>query len=345
MAASSSPRAIVVGAGVVGLSAARALSDDGFSVTVYEQHQVGTPLGCSPGASRIYRRAYNRPEYVRLAIQANELWRRLEPTLLLETGLLATGPSAEVRAQTFVECGITPEWLDAREAATLFPEARFDGPALLDREAGTVLAARALQRLRTGIDVFEGTRIDDPRELLAQADAVIVCAGAWLGRLFELPLKPQIEQVSYFAGAPDTRPATVHQATVPGDLTTYGLVTPGVGYKLGEYAARPGRYDPDEPERALDDAITTRLIEHVRERYPGLDPTPVKSEACTLVHTPDDDFILDTIDGVIVCGGDSGHAFKLAPALGQLCSGLAAGVPLPSDLAALFSARRFGVAT
>lgn len=332
--------AIVVGAGVLGLATAHALRENGFTVTVYEQHRVGTPLGCSSGASRIYRRAYHRPEYMRLAIRANELWRRLDPSLLLENGLLVSGPSAELWARTFSECGIEPEWLEPRQAIELFPEARFEEPVLLDREAGVVLAARALERLAKEIDVREGVRIDDPRELLAQADAVVVCAGAWLGRLFELPLKPQIEQVSYFAGAPGTRPSTMHRATAPGDLSTYGLVTPGIGYKLAEDDARPERYEPDELERSLDDAVTARLVEHVRERYPGLDPKPLSTEACTFVMAPDDDFVLDTIDGVIVCGGDSGHAFKLAPALGRLCADLAAGGSLPAELASLFSAGR-----
>lgn len=334
-------RAIVVGAGVVGLSAARALAAEGFAVRVYEQHRVGTPLGCSPGPSRIYRRAYHRAEYVRLAVEANAAWRRLDHSVLLENGVLNTGPMAEVRAQAFAACGIEPEWLEPDEAERLFPEARFADRALHDREAGVVLADRALAALRAGLDVREGVRIDDPRSLLDQADVVAVCAGAWLGRLFELPLTPQLEQVSYFCGAPETRPSHMHQATRPGDLSTYGLVTPGLGYKLAEDDSRPEPYDPDEPERPIDPAVTARLVELVRERYPGLDPEPIRTEACTFVQTPDDDFVLDVIDGVIVCGGDSGHAFKLAPALGRLVADLAAGRALPPDLATLFSASRF----
>ena len=48
----------MVGAGVVGLSAARALREDGFAVTVYERDRIGSRLGSSPGRSRIYRRSY-----------------------------------------------------------------------------------------------------------------------------------------------------------------------------------------------------------------------------------------------------------------------------------------------
>ena len=47
--------------------------------------------------------------------------------------------------------------------------------------------------------------------------------------------------------------------------------------------------------------------------------------------TPDRDFILDTIDGIVVLGGDSGHAFKFAPLLGRLAADLAQGNALPPE--------------
>jgi len=49
--------------------------------------------------------------------------------------------------------------------------------------------------------------------------------------------------------------------------------------------------------------------------------------------TPDRDFILDTIDGIVVLGGDSGHAFKFGPLLGRLAADLAQGRPLPEECA------------
>ena len=72
-------------------------------------------------------------------------------------------------------------------------------------------------------------------------------------------------------------------------------------------------------------------MEHVRHSFPGLDPRPVLTEACLYTLSPDHDFILDTIDGVIVCGGDSGHGFKFGPLLGRLVADVAQGRPLPAD--------------
>jgi glycine/D-amino acid oxidase-like deaminating enzyme len=66
---------------------------------------------------------------------------------------------------------------------------------------------------------------------------------------------------------------------------------------------------------------------------------PVHQEACLYTMTPDEDFILDTIDGVVVCGGDSGHAFKFAPLLGRFCADLAQGRALPEECDAFRIAR------
>jgi sarcosine oxidase len=45
----------VVGAGVMGLAAARALAQLGDDVTVYEQFTLGHTRGSSHGTSRIFR--------------------------------------------------------------------------------------------------------------------------------------------------------------------------------------------------------------------------------------------------------------------------------------------------
>src|SRR4029079_1357189 len=89
-------RAAVVGAGVIGLSAARALAQDGFDVTVYERDRIGSTQGSSRGRSRIFRRTYRHAAYIRLAVRANEEWRRLDPCPLRENGLLEYGQGVEL---------------------------------------------------------------------------------------------------------------------------------------------------------------------------------------------------------------------------------------------------------
>ena len=327
---------------MIGLSAARALRQDGFAVTVYEQHRVGTPLGSSPGRSRIYRTSYRYDDYCRLGRRAIEEWQRLDPGLLLRNGLMEHGAGVELHAETLERCGEPFEWLEPAEAERRFPEARFREPVLWTSDAGAVLADDALRRLREGVEVVEGTHIADPSRL--EADVVVVCPGAWLGRLYDLPVFAQIEQVAFFRGAPDSRPSLVNHGGEDGQFW-YGLVSPGVGYKAAKDGARPGPYDPDQPDRPVRGDLIDELRRHVTLAFPGLDPEPVHQEACLYTMTPDGDFILDTIDGVVVCGGDSGHAFKFGPLLGRFCADLAQGRALPPECDRFRASRFAGAAT
>jgi sarcosine oxidase len=313
---------------VIGLSAARALREDGFAVTVYEQHRVGTPLGSSPGRSRIYRTSYRIDDYCRLGRRAIDEWQRLDPALLLPNGLMEHGRGVELHAQALGRCGEPFQWLEPAEAQRLFPEARFREPVLWTSDAGAILADEALARLRQGVEVVEGTRIADPSQL--EADVIVVCPGSWLSRLYDLPVFAQIEQVCFFAGAPDSRPSLVDHGGEDGRFW-YGVVSPGVGYKSAQDGARRGPFDPDQPDRPVLEPVVDDLRRHVAEALPGLDPEPVHREACLYTITPDGDFILDVIDGVVVCGGDSGHAFKFGPLLGRFCADLAQGRPLPAE--------------
>ena len=329
-----------MGAGVVGLSAARALREDGFAVTVYVRGRVGSPLGSSPGRSRIYRRSYREQDYVRLARRAIEEWRRLDPAVLRNTGLLEYGSGVELHAAALDACGEEYRWLEPAEARLLFPEARFPERVLYDEQAGAVMADEALRRLAEGLDIREGHPVADPREL--EADVVVACPGAWLGPMFGLPVHVRIEQVTYFGGAPETRPSIIDHGA-PDRRLHYGLIAPGTGYKVSEDSARPERWDPDRGDRPIEPHLVERLAGHVREMFPGLDPRPLHSEACLYTMSPDGDFILDRIDGVIVFGGDSGHAFKFGPLLGRLIADMASGRPLPPD-AERFRAGRLATA-
>src|SRR2546430_12073143 len=92
-------RAAIVGAGIMGLATARALSRRGWQVTIYEQFELGHKRGSSHGRSRIFRLAYPDPEWVRLANEALRGWRDLEEesgtTLLELNGLIEVVKDAD----------------------------------------------------------------------------------------------------------------------------------------------------------------------------------------------------------------------------------------------------------
>ena len=68
---------VIIGAGLAGSAAARALAGRGRSVVLLEAFQPGHRRGSSHGSARIFRRAYADPLYVRLTGQAQVLWRQL----------------------------------------------------------------------------------------------------------------------------------------------------------------------------------------------------------------------------------------------------------------------------
>ena len=71
--------AVVVGAGVFGVSTARELASRGWDVTVVEQYVPGSVRSASGGDTRLIRFAHGEVEwYSLLARQALALWKELE---------------------------------------------------------------------------------------------------------------------------------------------------------------------------------------------------------------------------------------------------------------------------
>lgn len=70
---------VVVGAGIMGAATARALARRGASCVLLEQFAPGHRRGSSHGRSRIFRLSYERPQWVEMAREGLELWRRPAP--------------------------------------------------------------------------------------------------------------------------------------------------------------------------------------------------------------------------------------------------------------------------
>ena len=123
---------LVIGAGVMGASAAYHAARAGAHVRLIEQFRIGHSRGSSHGASRIIRLAYAQPEYVALAKSAYALWRDLEresgATLYFKTGGFDFGaPDAHGLAEighNYREQNIEHEMLDAAEIMRRFPQFR-----------------------------------------------------------------------------------------------------------------------------------------------------------------------------------------------------------------------------
>jgi sarcosine oxidase len=360
---------IVVGAGLLGLAAGRALAGRGRDVAILEQAEIGHDGGGSQGSCRIFRLGYDDPEYVAMARQARGLWRELEHAsgrlILRPAPHLTFGDRLPAVQRGMSRAGAPAELLTEREAAARFPGIATGGPALLEPESCVIAADTALRALAAaGPPVRTGFRVtaveDDGRQVTLRgpggaaltARQVIVCAGPWTARLLgtagiTVPSVPTLEQVAYLAPAgdppagdplPDMPIFICHSAPSP-----YGLPVPDSPlYKIGLHQSGPAA-DPDGQDRGRDASLTARLRELAALHLPGYAPQPVRTERCIYDNTPDEDFILDRAGRIIVGSGTSGHGFKFGPLLGHWLACLAAGEP--ADLPpARFSFGRFSPA-
>jgi sarcosine oxidase len=344
---------VVVGAGVMGSATAWRLARRGVSVVLLEQFEPGHVRGSSHGGSRIFRFAYPDDHYVRLAMQALELWRELEDEsgeeLLQMTGGLDHGGPADISAvaDALEGAGRTVERLDPKQAEQRWPAFRFDEAVVFSPDTGRIRADASVttmqQRARAlGADALfdtEVARIDPTNSSVALADgtsigarqAIVVTAGAWVAELVEptgyvLPsLRVTREQVFHFQpndtdGDMTEWPSFIHY----GDPARYGLHTPGEGIKVAEHGTGD-ETSADGRSFDINEVARRRVINYVREWLPGLDPTPTSETTCLYTTTPDAAFVLDRHGDVVIGSPCSGHGFKFAPAIGERLCQLAIG--------------------
>jgi monomeric sarcosine oxidase len=323
----------VVGAGVMGSAAARALARDAHDVTLYEQFEIGHDRGSSHGRSRIVRLAYPEVEFVELAQESFVGWRELERESGLEllelNGLLELVEDREQSsADALEEAGAEFELLDADAARRRWPVGVPDGwTPLFQPEAGIVradLAHRAFveSALAHGARLEENARIDSPDDL--DTDVVIVTAGAWVTRFFpDLPVRTTRETVAYFRRDGPALPSIVQIHPETRGHAMYSLHDPIHGLKTGAHHQGVDA-DPDQPGEP-DPALVARIAEWVSRTYLDADPEPVVAETCMYTTTPNEHFILERRGRVVIGSPCSGHGFKFAPAIGTRLASLATG--------------------
>jgi sarcosine oxidase len=144
----------VIGAGIVGLSTAFALTEQGASVAIYERGVPGNAQ--SGGESRIFRHAHDDRRMVALAREARGVWREWEERfgqqLLSRDGVISIGSAVDRRLAILLEAGgVRAGRIGSSELADALPLlAAWDGPAMLDEDGGVIRARAAIAAL-TGV--------------------------------------------------------------------------------------------------------------------------------------------------------------------------------------------------
>ena len=207
-------------------------------------------------------------------------------------------------------------------------------------ESGKTVAWLAQQARREGVQVFEncaftrllesgsrvvGVQAKDGREF--RADLTLLATGAWTPTLL-----PELSDVMWATGQPVlnfrvANPAEWQAPRFPvwaadiGRTGWYGFPALNDGtLKVANHG--PGRrIHPDEP-REVSPEDEPRFRAFLRDTFPSLADAPlIGTRLCLYCDTFDGNFWLDhhpQRPGLFVAAGDSGHAFKFAPVLGEL---------------------------
>jgi sarcosine oxidase len=359
-------RCTVVGAGLLGLSAAWALARRGWDVVVLEAAgTVGHERSGSKGDARIFRLGYPDPLYVGMALRARDLWRDLQGAggarLLHATGQVTLGDETALDsiAGALAASGAPSERLSAAEAAARLGGITAPGTVLFEPGSGVLAADECLRALcgaggfalQVGVAATtvgerpHGATVTTADGRVHGADVVVVCAGpgslALLGAAHAVAAAPSLPQVAFFRPTSGAGPMVRLPVFIEwGDDMIYGLPVPGDGAHRGTYKVShhtPGTaldgFDPTDPAPFSDDpSLLAALSGAVARLLPSLDPEPVATERCVYDNSADTDFVLDRVGHVVVGCGTSGHGFKFGPLLGEFLADLADGTDAPIDL-------------
>jgi glycine/D-amino acid oxidase-like deaminating enzyme len=324
-------RALVAGAGIFGVSAARTLRARGWDVTLVDPGPLPHPDAASTDISKIVRSEYGDDAvYTDLALRGLEAWRRHNRDLALrfhETGVLFArreGPrddSFEGRSLAHARgLGAVHEILEGDELAARFPAW---APAahrwgMFNRAGGWVESGAAVgdlvrRALAEGVTVrgdarvtslvTRGDRVQGAVVAGARvdADAVVLCLGAWT-----TDLVPSLRGVLTATGHPvfhlrPREPARFDGARFPvfgaaiAETGWYGFPlhpTEGV-VKVARHGA--GRVmHASSPARAVTADETEAMWRFVRASLPALgDAALVRTRLCMYSDAPDGHLLLD----------------------------------------------------
>ena len=342
---------VIVGGGVVGVSAAYHLADAGAgSVLLLERADrlgTGSTGACAGG----FRHQFGSQINVMLSIESIRMITSFTeehglPLDVTQDGYLFLVSSEDVWEEFLATVemqrsfGVEVEVLTPKDAAELIPGistenlvgATFgpkDGiadPAGLT-EGYATLARRAGVDIETGVEA-QAIRVDGDRVtgLMTSggeisSPVVVNAAGAWAGRLaatagLELPLDPiprHVVVTAGFPGAPDRRTLVVDVAT----SFYFHREGPGVLMGMGSPHEQPS-FETVVDERFIADELLPTAVRVL----PPLEEAGVRSSWVGLYEmTPDRHPILGEapgVQGLFLATGFSGHGFQHAPVVGKL---------------------------
>jgi sarcosine oxidase len=371
--------AIVIGLGGMGSAAAFHLARRGKRVLGLEQFGLLHDRGSSHGLTRIIRLAYHEhPGYVPLLRRSYELWHELEDLaaehLLVTTGSIEGGPEDGPMFRGALEAArihdLPHEVLDVTDLRRRFPAYGALDPAtrvVLQPDGGFLLAERTLlahtnQALRNGAELrFHepvygwqptgegGVEVRTERSTY-EADRLVICAGAWAGRLVPSLASLAVPERQVLAWLQPSRPELFSPERFPvfvldvEDGSYYGFPVHDVpGFKIGRYHHLREPMDPDDPDRSTRPEDEAILRAFAARHFPQGAGETILLKTCIFTNSPDEHFVIDRLPDapqVSIAAGFSGHGYKFCSLVGEVMAELAFDGRTRHDIG-LFSLARF----
>ncbi|MEJ3657256.1 FAD-binding oxidoreductase [Actinomycetes bacterium KLBMP 9759] len=364
---------VIIGGGVIGVSAAFHLAEAGVEVVLVERDALGSGSTCKAAGG--VRAQFSDRLNIELGMRSLEAFARFGQRpgqeidlhrvgylFLLDTPQIVTAFEQNVALQN--EMGVPSRMLSPDEAKRLSPLIETDGllaaafsptdghctpeSVVLGYASG---ARRHGARIRTGCAATgietAGERITAVRTDRGRIETdTVICAsgawsrevGAWVG--VDLPVTPLRRQVVITEPMPDLPP------DLPMTLdfsTTFYFHTEGAGLLVG-------MSDPEELpgfRMQTDDAWLPRLSAAIERRAPRLLDVGLTSGWAGLYEmTPDHNALIGEAPGIsrfLYATGFSGHGFLMGPAVGEVLRDMVTGTDPGIDVTPL-DARRFELA-
>jgi glycine/D-amino acid oxidase-like deaminating enzyme len=380
MTLASKSHVAVVGAGVFGSWTAEHLRRAGHQVTLIDAWGPAHALSSSGGESRMTRAAYGKDAiYSRMAFDSLAEWKTLGErsgaSIFVPHGVLFfTAFPDDYFAETLAvhrQLGMPSEELGRAEMQQRFPMIDFSGVELGVYEPGfgALMARRAVETLVMEFTAAGGTfikaqaqipeqqgplqsiRLPDGADL--EADAFVIAAGPWLGKIFPGLLGGRIvptrQEIFYFA------PPAGDQRFRPGFMPGWADFNGGdFFYGFPDIEARGVKFahdvhgpvvDPDTQNREPTEAALAEIIAFRDRRFPLLRGAALTgTEVCQYENSSNGDFLVDLhpdMPNVLLVGGGSGHGFKHGPEVGRYAAGRLLGA---AEIEPRFSLASKGVA-
>ncbi len=363
------PSILILGGGCFGLTAALELRSRGWRVTLIDQGPLPHTDAASTDISKVVRMDYATDEqHTAMGERSLQRWREWNAKwgeeLYHETGFLVMSrePMEPGGFEHDSHAFLTHRGHSLRHTSSeMLRELHPDwNPAVfcdgyLNPAGGWVESRRVISRLAAearaaGVTIIEN--VPQPRPLFEgahctgiiseqktwQSDAVLVATGAWTPTLL-----PHLQDVMWataqtvFHFQPqDPRPFTPPQFPVwgadIGKTGWYGFPANADGLvKVANHG--PGRQVKASDPRSLPAGEEDRYRAFLRETFPSLAAAPLHStRVCLYCDTFDGAFWIDhdpAHPNLIIAAGDSGHAFKFTPVMGEIIADVVERKPNP----------------